>query len=133
MRDYRDAAKRLADMDSFDQSEGHTETLFVKFALFARAVTLFDTAVVLAEHDKLFDLRRICREVLECAIHMDAAFRRDENLTLLKDDDDKSRRSRAKAFKERNTELDTESRGLLQEFLNEKKGKLLKPSGIKQG
>lgn len=117
-------------MDSFDQPEGDTETLFVKFALFARAVTLFDTAVLLAEHDKLFDLRMICREVLECAIHMDAAFRKDDYLKLLKDDDDKSRWSRAKAFQERNNELDTDSRKLLQEFLNEKKGKLLKPSEL---
>jgi hypothetical protein len=120
MRDYRDAAKQLADMDPFDQPEGDTETLFVKFALFARTVTLFDTAVLLAEHDKLFDLRNICREVLECAIHMDAAFR----------GDDKSRWSRAKAYQERNTELNTNSRRLLQEFLNDKKGKLLKPSEL---
>lgn len=133
MRDYRDAAKQLADMDSFEQPKGDTETLFVKFALFARTMTLFDTAVLLAEHDKLFELRSICREVLECAIHMDAAFRRDDYLKMLKDDDDKSRWSRAKAFQERNTDLDTDSRSLLQEFLNEKKGKPLKPSELSKG
>jgi len=54
----------------------------------------------------------------------------DDYLKLLKDDDDKSRWSRAKAYQECNTEMNTDSRRLLQEFLNDKKGKLLKPSEL---
>ncbi|WP_245462480.1 hypothetical protein [Rhizobium sp. CCGE532] len=47
---------KLADVDSFDAPEGEEpELLFVKFALFARALTLFDTALLLAEHDKVLD------------------------------------------------------------------------------
>jgi hypothetical protein len=48
MRDYRDTARRLADMDCFDQPQGATEVLSIKFALFARAATLFDRAGSLA-------------------------------------------------------------------------------------
>lgn len=56
MRDFRMAAAKLADVDSFDAPEGEEpELLFVKFALFARALTLFDTALMLAEHDKVLD------------------------------------------------------------------------------
>jgi len=53
MRDYRDTARRLADMDCFDQPQGATEALSIKFALFARAATLSDTAVSLAEQVRL--------------------------------------------------------------------------------
>lgn len=131
MRDFRMAAAKLADVDSFDAPEGEEpELLFVKFALFARALTLFDTALLLAEHDKVLDVRSTCRKVVECAIHMDAARRKPDYLKALKDDEAKSKWSRAKAFKDMQTDLDAGSGKLLQEFLNDKKGAQLKPSDL---
>ncbi|WP_235937994.1 DUF5677 domain-containing protein [Endobacterium cereale] len=131
MRDFRMAAAKLADVDSFDAPEGEEpELLFVKFALFARALTLFDTALLLAEHDKVLDVRSTCRKVVECAIHMDAARRKPDYLQALKDDEAKSKWSRAKALKDMQTDLDAGSRKLLQEFLNDKKGAQLKPSDL---
>lgn len=100
MRDFRMAASKLADVDSFDAPESEEpELLFVKFALFARALTLFDTALLLAEHDKVLDVRSTCRKVVECAIHMDAARRKPDYLQALKDDEAKSKWSRAKRLR----------------------------------
>ncbi|QFI70516.1 DUF5677 domain-containing protein [Sinorhizobium alkalisoli] len=94
MRDFRMAAAKLADVDSLDAPKGEEpELLFVKFALFARALTLFDTALLLAEHDKVLDVRSTCRKVVECAIHMDAACRKPDYLQALKDDEAKALRT----------------------------------------
>ena len=98
--------------------EDATELQSMRFALYARALSLFGTACLLARNDKLLDLRVSCREITECAIHMAAS---QSNPWLregkVKDDDKGSRRSRAKASSKHQMALDNETHELLDKLL----------------
>ncbi len=107
----------------------------MRFALYARALTLFDTACLLAENDKLLDLRSSCRGIIECAMHMGAAQSEPGYVKAVKDDDEASRRSRAKAFAKRQVAPDPETRRLLDDFLKRDLGgaKRLQPTDLAAG
>ena len=121
LRDFRVAASGLILKATAESSnEADQELQSMKFALYARALTLFDTACLLAENDKLLDLRSSCRGIIECAMHMDAAQSKPDYVKTIKDDDTASRRSRAKRYQ---AAANPETRKIIGEFLNRDSGR----------
>lgn len=134
--DFRTAAHELIKKTTAKPSnEDATELQSMRFALYARALSLFDTACLLAQNDKLLNLRISCRGITECAIHMAASQSNPGYVKAVKDDDNASRRSRAKAFSKRQVALDNETRELLEKFLKGEFGgaKRLQPSDLAAG
>nr|WP_222857966.1 DUF5677 domain-containing protein [Rhizobium cauense] len=96
MNDYVDAAKRFISEDPVDvASEEERELIALKMALYARALTLFEGALLLLENDRQLDFRIHSRGVLEATMYLIALDRNPAFVALMKDDDFKSRHSRA--------------------------------------
>src|SRR6266436_457372 len=116
--DFRAAASELISTATAEPStEGDLELQSIRFALYARALTLFDTACLLAQNDKLLDIRNYCRGIVECAIHMAASQSHPGYVKAVKDDDKVSRRSRAKSFSKCQAIVDRKISKLLNDFL----------------
>jgi hypothetical protein len=117
LRDYAKTATRFTAEEPVTVStEEERELVAIKAALFARALTLFEGAVLLIENDRQLDFRIQSRGVIEAVMYLIALDRNPAFVLKMKDDDHKSRQSRAslhlKAF--RGTQDD---RSLLEEFV----------------
>lgn len=96
MNDYVDAARRFASEDPVDvASEEERELIALKMALYARALTLFEGALLLLENDRQLDFRIHSRGVIEGTMYLIALDRNPAFVARMKDDDFKSRQSRA--------------------------------------
>ncbi|TWA90421.1 DUF5677 domain-containing protein [Bradyrhizobium stylosanthis] len=96
MRDYVDAARRFAAEDPVDvSSEEERQLVAIKAALYARALTLFEGALLLLENDRQLDFRIQSRGVIEATMYLIALDRNPAFVARMKDDDFKSRQSRA--------------------------------------
>ncbi|KAB2803593.1 hypothetical protein F9L06_02915 [Brucella anthropi] len=96
MRDYVNAARRFTAEDPVDvSSEDERELVAIKAALYARALTLFEGTLLLLENDRQLDFRIQSRGVIEAAMYLIALDRNPAFVTRMKDDDFKSRQSRA--------------------------------------
>jgi hypothetical protein len=70
MRDYVDAARRFIAEDLIEvSSEEERELVAVKAALYARALTLFEGALLLIENDRQLDFRIQSRGVIEATMY----------------------------------------------------------------
>jgi len=76
-------------------SEEERELVAIKLAFFARALTLFEGALLLLENDWQLDFRIHSRGVIEAAMYLIALDRNPSFVAKMKDDDYKSRHSRA--------------------------------------
>jgi hypothetical protein len=135
MEDFETVADELVRSMVARPSDADAELQSVRFALYGRALTHFGTAKLLAETNRLLDLRCVCRNVIECTMHMDAAEREGDYVQKLKDDEKASRRSRARAFARRQPPIDPEGRELLNEFLQRdiEGAKRLQPNDLAKG
>lgn len=96
MRDYAAAARRFVAEDSIEvASEEERELVAIRAALYARALTLFEGALLLIENDRQLDFRIQSRGVIEATMYLIALDRNPDFVTRMKDDDFKSRQSRA--------------------------------------
>jgi len=96
MRDYAATANRfLCEEPISVLAEAEQELLAIKAALYARALTLFEGALLLIENDRQFDFRIHSRGVIEATIYLIALDRDPSLVQKMKDDDYKSRHSRA--------------------------------------
>lgn len=95
MRDYAAAARRFVAEDPIELSlEEERELVAIKMALYARALTLFEGALLLLENDRQHDFRIQSRGVIEATMCLIALDRNPAFVARMKDDDFKSRRSR---------------------------------------
>lgn len=95
MRDYKAAARRLVAEDPIEfSSEEERELVAIKMALYARALTLFEGALLLLENDRQLDFRIQSRSVVEATMYLIALDRNPAFVARMKDDDFKSRQSR---------------------------------------
>ncbi|CEJ12496.1 hypothetical protein BN1110_02795 [bacterium YEK0313] len=96
MRDYAAAARRFVAEDPIRvSSEEERELVAIKMALYARALTLFEGALLLLENDRQLDFRIQSRGVIEATMYLIALDRNPTFVARMKDDDFKSRQSRA--------------------------------------
>jgi hypothetical protein len=96
MRDYAAAARRFVAEDPIEvASEDERELVAIRTALYARALTLFEGALLLIENDRQLDFRIQSRGVIEATMYLIALDRDPDFVTRMKDDDFKSRQSRA--------------------------------------
>lgn len=99
MNDYVDAARRFISEDPVDvASDEERELIALKMALYARALTLFEGALLLLENDRQLDFRIHSRGVLEATMYLIALGRNPAFVAKMKDDDFKSRHSRGPLF-----------------------------------
>ncbi|RTE89031.1 DUF5677 domain-containing protein [Bradyrhizobium sp. LVM 105] len=96
MNDYVDAARRFISEDPVDvASDEERELIALKMALYARALTLFEGALLLLENDRQLDFRIHSRSVIEATMYLIALDRNPDFVARMKDDDFKSKQSRA--------------------------------------
>jgi hypothetical protein len=90
------AAKRFVAEDPIAAfADEERELVAVKAALYARALTLFEGALLLIENDRQLDFRIQSRGVIEATMYLIALDRNPAFVARMKDDDYKSRQSRA--------------------------------------
>jgi hypothetical protein len=95
MHDFVDAARRfVAEAPVAVSSEEERELVAVKAALYARALALFEGALLLIQNDRQLDFRIQSRSVIEATMYLIALDRNPAFVTRMKDDDFKSRQSR---------------------------------------
>lgn len=106
LRDYLAVATRFTEEDPIEvASDEERELLAIKAALYARALTLCQGALLLIENDRQLDFRVHTRGAIEAVMYLIALDRDAAFVAKMKDDDYKSRQSRAalylnaKAFK----------------------------------
>jgi hypothetical protein len=122
LADFERVSRRIAETLTVScDDDNAAERQSLRFALYARALTLVRTCRLLAEGDKLLDFRIHTRGVLECAMHLEALLNDPGHLDAWKKDDEASRRSRARAFVKRRPQLSPEDRNLLNEFIRDKR------------
>lgn len=96
LRDYTTAATRFTEEDPVEvASDEERELVAIKAALYARALTLCQGALLLIENDRQLDFRVHTRGVIEAVMYLIALDRDAAFVTKMKDDDYKSRQSRA--------------------------------------
>lgn len=96
LRDYVAAATRFTEEDPIDVTcEEERELVAIKAALYARALTLCEGALLLIENDRQLDFRVHTRGVIEAVMYLIALDRDPSFVTKMKDDDYKSRQTRA--------------------------------------
>lgn len=119
LRDYISVAERFVEEDPIETDTFvETELLSLKTAVFARVLALFTGTTRLLEHDLELDVRIHARGVIEAAIYLVALDRDPEFIRSMKDDDYKSRQSRASIrLTEIGDHLNDEIRKLHEDFL----------------
>jgi hypothetical protein len=95
LRDYLAAATRFTEEDAVEVTDEERELVAIKAALYARALTLCQGALLLIENDRQLDFRVHTRGVIEAVMYLIALDRDATFVTKMKDDDYKSRQSRA--------------------------------------
>lgn len=96
MADYSAAAESFILEDPVSvSSDEERELVSLKLALYARALTLFEGARLLIEHDRQLDFRIHSRGIIEAAMYLIALDRDPSFVEKMKDDDFKSRHARA--------------------------------------
>ena len=96
LRDYVAAATRFTGEDAVAvSSDAERELVAIKAALYARALTLCQGALLLIENDRQLDFRIHTRGVIEAVMYLIALDRDPAFVTKMKDDDYKSRPVRA--------------------------------------
>lgn len=96
IREYAATAARFVKEDPVPVSnEEERELVALKAALYARALTLFEGALLLIENDRQLDFRIQSRGVIEAAMYLIALDRNPAFVSKMKDDDYKSRLARA--------------------------------------
>lgn len=96
LRDVVVAAHHLIAEDAISaSSEEERELLALKAALYARALTIFEGSLLLIENDRQLDFRIHSRGVIEASIYLIALDSNPAVVTKMKDDDFRSRQSRA--------------------------------------
>lgn len=96
LRDYVAAATRFTEEGPVGvASEEEHELVAIKVALYARALTLCAGALLLIENDRQLDFRVHTRGVIEAVMYLIALDRNPGFVTKMKDDDYRSRQSRA--------------------------------------
>lgn len=137
LRDYAAAAGQLIKEDDIDPgSEAARELSVVKMALYARALTLFEGAILLLENEKQLDFRIHSRGVIEAAIYLLALDNDVGVLEKMKEDDHKSRLSRAELhLNAKGFNASDEVRTLLENFISNgaKGAKPLRVSSLIEG
>ncbi|BCG97198.1 MULTISPECIES: hypothetical protein [unclassified Mesorhizobium] len=94
--DFQQSVEALAlqDVDLLDDDKAELKS--TALALFGRLQSELDSALVLIDARRELAFRNACRSVIDCALHLYAAETDAQYLTRLKEDDEQSRRSRAK-------------------------------------
>lgn len=134
LRDFRsDATEFVQNVVAAPEDPKDAELQSIRFAVYARLLTLLDTAIRHAEADKQLELRITAREIIECAIHLEAAARIPEYVQTIKDDDRASKRSLVKAVNDDQPPSDPATRRLVQEFMNNKTAKRVQPTDLGKG
>ncbi|UCI05237.1 DUF5677 domain-containing protein [Mesorhizobium sp. B1-1-8] len=96
LRDYSATARRFTEDEPVHvSSEEERELVAIKAALYARALTLFDGALLLIENDRQLDFRIQSRGIIEAAMYLIALDRDPAYVEKMKDDDYKNRHARA--------------------------------------
>lgn len=118
LRDYVAAATRFTQEDPVEvASEDERELVAIKAALYARALTLCEGALLLIENDRQLDFRVHTRGVIEAVMHLIALDRDASFVTKMKDDDYRSRQTRVKLHLDaRDFKGSDEVRQLLEDF-----------------
>ncbi|MDX8455202.1 hypothetical protein RFM98_20835 [Mesorhizobium sp. VK9D] len=112
-------ALRQIDLGDADKAELKSTAL----ALFARLYSELETALVLVDAKRELAFRNACRSVIDCALHLYAAETDPNYLARLKEDDEHSRRSRAKRHLAANEgRLAKESASVLNGFIKRMQG-----------
>ena len=121
MNDYVDAARQFTSEDPVDvASDEERELIALKMALYVRALTLFEGALLLLENDRQLDFRIHSRGVLEATMYLIALDRKPAFVAKMKDDDFRSRHSRAALHLDAKTFSGTDDvRQQLQEFVDQ--------------
>jgi len=97
LRDYVAAATRFTQEDPVEvTAENERELVAIKAALYARALTLCEGALLLIENDRQLDFRVHTRGVIEAVMHLIALDRDATFVTKMKEDDYRSRQRRVK-------------------------------------
>lgn len=119
LRSYVLVAERFVGEEPIGaNTSAEAELLSLKTAVFARALALFTGTTRLLEHDLELDVRIHARGVIEAAMYLVALDRDPEFLRNMKDDDYKSRQSRASIrLAEIGDHLSEEIRRLHEDFL----------------
>lgn len=95
LRDFVAAAVRFTEEDPIDvASDEERELVAIKAALYARALTLCEGALLLIENDRQLDFRVQARGVIEATMYLIALDSDPAFVGKMKDDDYKSRQSR---------------------------------------
>ena len=124
MRDFEDLAGRLLNEAALEpKSDDEAELISVKSALYARALTVFSTLIVLADLDKQLDLRIHSRALVEAALFLPALDADPSLILAMKEDDLRSRRERAKLHRKA-AHPASEAARLLDGFIAEDPGRL---------
>jgi hypothetical protein len=121
MRDYVLAAERFTQEEPVPvSSERDQELVAVKAALYARALTLFEGALLLLEYDRQLDFCIHSRGVVEAAMYLIALDRDPAFVDKMKDDDFKSRHSRAGLhLNATKFDADPDIRKMLEDFVSQ--------------
>jgi hypothetical protein len=119
LRDYATAATRFTQEDPVEvASNEERELVAIKAALYARALTLCHGALLLIENDRQLDFRVHARGVIEAVMYLIALDRDAAFITKMKDDDYKSRQTRAGLhFNAKDFNGTADVRQLLEDFL----------------
>lgn len=121
IRDYVVAAELLIPEDPISvTTEDERELLAIKLALFARAVTILQTCLLLIENDRQLDFRIHARGIIEATMYSIALDADPSFVALMKDDDWRSRQTRAALHLDADDFMGTqEVRDQLQEFVDQ--------------
>jgi len=96
LREYVKAASRFTQESPIEvASDEEREVVAVKAALYARSLTLCQGSLLLIDNDLQLDFRIHTRGIIEAAMYLIALDRDPTFVTKMKDDDYKSRQSRA--------------------------------------
>ena len=137
LKEYAGAGKRFVGEELVEvSSDTERELVSLRMALYARALSLFDTSVFLIENDRQLDFRIHSRNVIDTAIYM---IKLDSDLTFidaLKDDDFKSRHARASMhLKAAGATMPEQIKSELQAFVDQgaQGARKLEPSRLLEG
>jgi hypothetical protein len=121
MRDYSQAAEKFVGEEALSvSSPEEAELISIKMALYARALTLFQGALLLAEHDRQLDFRIHARGVIEATMFLLVLAKDPGFIEDMRNDDYKSRHSRATLqLKAMKASTDPEAWRLLREFASQ--------------